>query len=186
MRSPGAPGTPGTIHRNGFVAYLCAGATDVEVRIVGGISVTLLPLLREGRIDFALGEIPPDLKDKQIRTFPLWRNERVIVGRRGHPLCNAKSLNELAGADWIIRSGSEEIPRGSPGQMVADLFVANGLAPPRSVVRCGDSGLFLSLLAQSDMLSTMDLLQLNSPIIRDHLQPINLKAGKEKFAAIPA
>ena len=156
--------------------------SNADVRMVGGTSVTLIPQLRESELDFALGGIPPGVKDKQIRTIPLWINQRVIVGRRGHPLRNAKSLKELAGADWIIRSGSEETPLGSPVQLIANLFEANGLASPKSVVRCGDSALHLAILAQSDLLSTMDLPQLNSATVRNHLRPINLGAIKPPFS----
>ena len=54
-----------------------------------------------------------------------------MAARQGHPLRNARSLAELAGADWLGTSTFE-----LPGGPVERLFAAAGLPAPRLAVQC--------------------------------------------------
>lgn len=122
-----------------------------EVRIVSGFALNLLSQLREGLIEFAVTLLPPSRrKDKGIKAVPLFRNWRVIVGRRGHPLRNAGTLDELVDADWLVQSPPEILAEPTPWWF-ADLFEKNGLTLPQSIVRC-DGHVFTSLLLTTDMI----------------------------------
>ncbi|MEB6337272.1 LysR family transcriptional regulator [Serratia sp. JUb9] len=63
---------------------------------------TLLPALREGRLDFAVGSISPELPLEDLVREPLFNASFCIVARRGHPLANARSLDALRQAKWLL------------------------------------------------------------------------------------
>ena len=73
-----------------------------------------------------------------------------MAARKGHPLRNARSLAELAGADWLSTSTFE-----LPGGPVERLFAAAGLPAPRLAVQCESQNTMVALLGRSDMLGIL-------------------------------
>ena len=138
----------------GAIAAFRGQYPKAEVRIVSGFSPLLLTQLREGLIEFAVTVLPPNgRKEKGIKVIPLFRNWRVIVGRRGHPLRSAASLEQLVDADWLVQTLPDMMAEPRPWWFT-DLFEKNHLAPPRSVVRC-DGNLFNRLLLTTDMIGVL-------------------------------
>ena len=127
------------------LAEFHAAWPETGVRTVEGTQETLLPLLREGALDFAvcLRLDPESTGGFNVR--PLARVRLTVVGRKGHPLRKARSLRELAGAHWVMSR-----PRG-PG-VLEQAFAAEGLALPDSAVECESHGLKLAILASTDAL----------------------------------
>lgn len=149
-----------------------------EVRIQGGTMPNMLPQLRAGQLEFALGHVPPSLLDKHTKTQLLFRHDPtkgLIVARRGHPLRKAKSLVELADAQWLSVSAPYGEPADSPLQAFIGMFERNGVAPPRSRVRCHDSGAYLTLLAETDMITTMPALRLRQRPWCDVLEAFDIR-----------
>ncbi len=125
--------------------------SKAEVRIVNTFGLTLLSQLREGLIEFAVTLLPPGRsKDKGIKAIPLIRSWRIIVGRSGHPLRNAETLDKLVDADWLLQSPPEIMAEPTPWWFT-DLFQKNGLTPPHSIVRC-DGQAHTALLLNTDMI----------------------------------
>jgi LysR family tdc operon transcriptional activator len=63
---------------------------------------TLLPALREGRLDFAVGTVSPELPLEGLVREPLFDASFCIIARREHPLAQATSLDELREAKWLL------------------------------------------------------------------------------------
>lgn len=63
---------------------------------------TLLPALREGRLDFAVGTVSPELPLEDLVHEPLFNASFCIIARQGHPLAQATSLDELREAKWLL------------------------------------------------------------------------------------
>ncbi|MFC0227809.1 LysR substrate-binding domain-containing protein [Serratia aquatilis] len=63
---------------------------------------TLLPALREGRLDFAVGTVSPELPLEDLVREPLFNAPFCIIARQGHPLAQAKSLDELREAKLVL------------------------------------------------------------------------------------
>ncbi len=139
------------------------------VRIVNGLNPTLLPMLREGRIEFAVCA-RGTLKDKRIKSQPLFRNESAIVGRPGHPLSKAKTLEELVDADWLVGSAPGD-SADLPWTRTFKLFEENGLPPPRSIVYCQGTT-SQALLIQTNMLGITQ----RSNLYGNLIQPLQIKA----------
>jgi len=122
-----------------------------EVRIASGFGPPLLAQLREGLIEFAVTLLPPShLQDKGIKVAPLFKNWRVVVGRRGHPMRNVAALDKLVDSDWMVQSPPEMLSEPTPWWFF-DLFEKNGVMPPKSIVRC-EGHVFTRLLLTTDMI----------------------------------
>ncbi len=150
---------------------------NADVRIVDGLAHLLLPQLREGSLDFVIGSRPQGGLDAQFKAQPLFNNQIVVGARRGHPLRNARSLRELVESQWVIFT-----PSGWAGAMIPDIFVKNGLNPPRSVVRSDSYVALLTLLAGTDMVAPLSRMLFEQRLARDFLEPFDLKERMPEFS----
>lgn len=139
------------------------------VRVVEGTQETLLPLLREGALDFAvcLRLEPESTGGFNVR--PLAKLRLTVVGRKGHPLRHARSLPELRDAHWIMSR-----PRGSSG-VLEHAFAAEGLALPASATECDSHAIKVATLAASDSLALLAKPMLAEPSVRTLLEEIVLE-----------
>jgi LysR family transcriptional regulator of abg operon len=117
---------------------------NADVHMVEGFGHTLVPKVRDETLEFAIAPRLPEFKaDRAIRFRPLFAPERVVVGRRGHPLAGAKSLAELKDSAWLTFE---------PQALLARDFARHGLMTPRPLVLCESFSGFLRLLETTDML----------------------------------
>src|SRR5262245_29533438 len=96
-----------------------------RLRIVEGLARHLLPSVRDETLDFAMGLRTVADLEPALRFRPLYRSELVIAARKGHTLRNARTLVELAPADWVSTSTLD-----LPGGPIERLFASAGLPPP--------------------------------------------------------
>ena len=139
---------------------------DTIVRIHEGTQETLLPLLRQGELDFA---VCLRLEAESTRGFTaraLARLRLTVVGRKGHPLRHARTLRELGDAHWILSR-----PRGSGG-VLEHAFKAAGLALPASATECDSQAIKVALLAGSDALGLLAKPMLSERSVAALLQEI--------------
>lgn len=136
-------------------------------RVVEGLPPAVLPLLRDGSLDFIVGGRLYGKLDPALKARPLFREEFAVAARMGHPLRHARSLVELAGADWLTLW-----PADLPGDPVSRAFSSAGLPPPRQVVQCESYNVVVSVLAKTDMLGMLSHRMLAAPLARESLQEI--------------
>jgi len=146
-----------------------------RIRIIEGLPATLLPLVREETLDFAVGARADDL-DASLAFRPLYRSARVIVARKGHPLRHACALAELASAEWVAMPPLESI-----SGTLEQLFKAAGLAAPPTAVRCDSYNTAVALIAKSDMLALMSVRQLAAPYALQNLEQIAVRESIPAF-----
>jgi LysR family transcriptional regulator of abg operon len=111
------------------------------------------------------------LEPESTRGFaarPLARLRLTVVGRKGHPLRHARTLEALRDARWILSR-----PRGSGGVLEHALQAA-GLALPASATECDSQAIKLALLANSDALALLGRPMLAEPAVAAVLQEIPL------------
>lgn len=139
------------------------------VRVVEGTQETLLPMLREGALDFAvcLRLEPESTGGFTVR--PLAKFRLTPVGRKGHPLRHARTLEELRDAHWIMTR-----PRGSGG-LLEHAFAAAGLELPLAATECDSHAIKVATLAASDALGLVARPMLEEPAVRALLQEIPLE-----------
>ncbi|MBI4206144.1 MAG: LysR family transcriptional regulator [Betaproteobacteria bacterium] len=139
----------------------------VRARVIEGFAPDLLPLVRDGSLDFAVGPRVEGKLDPGLAFRPLFREGFAVVARKGHPLRHTRSLAELVDADWLSFGGS-----GLPNGPLERVFSSAGLPVPRQVVQCDSYNIVVSVLAATDMLGVIARRMLASPLARECLDEI--------------
>ena len=127
-------------------------------------------------MDFYVGPAPARVPG-ELRVEKLFDNTRVILGRKGHPLAQAKSLRELANAHWITTSITHKAE-----EELGPLFEKHGLPAPKLAMRAQSALTFLTALPSSDLLMMLPVQWLRYPLLRDTFQEIKVR---EKLPAPP-
>ena len=106
----------------------------------------LLEGLREGQLDLLLTSLSPSRNTDGFHWVELYSQPTVLAVRKGHPLRQAKSLEELRELDWLLQDALE---LSSAGQLFRD----NGIAPPDNVIECASVVLYAEMATTSDAVS---------------------------------
>lgn len=151
---------------------------DARLRIVGGYTHALLPLVRDETLDFAIGTRPDAKLEPAIAFRPLFRHDFVVVARKGHPLRGARSLAQMVDADWISFHtwGADEGP-------LHRAFASAGLPAPKKLIRCESYSTTIGLLARSDMLGIESRRMLERSFAENYLQAIEVKEPMPSYTA---
>jgi DNA-binding transcriptional LysR family regulator len=138
----------------------------VEVSLFGGRPATTLAALREARVDFVVGPVPPDHESTDVLVERLCSSELGIVARADHPEATTRDVARLATYPWVyaVHHPEGELP-------VQRLFRAHGLSAPNVCVHADASSALIALLLQSDMLSLTSIEAL-APLHRGGCGPV--------------
>lgn len=96
---------------------------DVEVQVSEEMYPIALNRLREGRVDMAIGPLQTGSHYSEFDIDPLFTTDLIAVVRQGSTYSQARSLQELSSAHWIVLTNKSYL----------EWFEANGLAPPKRV-----------------------------------------------------
>ena len=142
---------------------------DVHLDVFEGVFPTHERALREGTLDCYIGPAPDAKSAAGLVLEKLFDNQRVIIGRRGHPLARARSLRQLAGAEWITTSITQKAE-----EELGPLFAQHGLPPPKLVMQSHSALTFIVAITSSDLLMMLPVQWLSSPLTREILQPLRV------------
>ncbi len=142
-------------------------------KVVMDIIDAVLPVrveneLKDGTVDCYIGPVV-DRLPIDLSVEKLFDNARVIIGRRGHPLSEARSLRDLVDADWVTTS----ITHRAEAEL-EPLFERNGLPAPRLVVKAHSALTFFITVAHSDLLMMLPVQWTQSSFPRGALQQIHI------------
>jgi DNA-binding transcriptional LysR family regulator len=124
---------------------------EVLVSLFGGRSSSTIASLREARIDFAVGPLPPDQTFTDLNTERLFSSDFGFVVRAGHPAADARDIASLVPYGWLFSV------QQSAGPLITSLLRERGLPAPTLVARCDSSSALISMLLQSDHVTLTSL-----------------------------
>lgn len=110
---------------------------------------TLLPALREGHLDFAIGTVTPDMPVQNMTVHPLFDAEFAYISSQDHPLATCETLNALQHARWVL-------PRTDMGyyQALSELLENNVVNTDR-VVRTDSVITIFNLVAHAGFITVL-------------------------------
>jgi len=149
----------------------------VRLRIIEGFLPTLEADLLLGDVDLYFGPVSAEYKLADLQVTILFNNERVVVGRHGHPMSDARTLADLTSAAWLATSVTHDA-----NDEFSTAFVQRGLPAPVPAARCQSALSILTLMLNSDLLAMMPIQWVKSPMLKGWLQQINLN---DTFPAPP-
>lgn len=150
---------------------------DVQLHIIEGLYPTVEAGLRDGSTDLYIGPQPERAAPPELRVEKLFDNTRTIMARKGHPLAHAKSLRELASAEWATTSITHRAE-----EELGELFSSRRLPPPKLTLQSQSALTLIVCLANSDLLAMLPIEWTRFPIIDGALVQISVK---EKLPAPP-
>lgn len=140
------------------------------IRVLEGFPPALLPLVRDGTLDLAIGPKLDIQLEPGLSFRPLFREDFVVVARHDHPLRHARSLTQLVDAEWATLWKS-----GLPNSPLDRIFADAGLPMPRQVVQCESYNLVVSVVARTDLLTLLSRRGLALPLASESLRVIPLR-----------
>lgn len=141
---------------------------QVKLRVTEGQLVSMLPKLRQGKLDFTVNTYSGSSFDNELLYEKLMEKEYHVVVRRDHPLQATHTLEDLLGCEWVMPT-----PRGSYYKQLFDLFATLPSAPQVSVV-CENLLSTISLVAKTDFIGIMSSDITQDPIFSRHLRVVDL------------
>lgn len=151
---------------------------NIEVRLSSGLFPGAIKPLREGRIDLLIGPEPPIGMTRELTIEHLIDTPIQVVTSDSSPLLKARSLGELAEAQWIMIGA----PTG-PGDIFRQPFVDHGLTPPMALTTSESYFGALSLVESLGAVCTFPALLMDgvrrswniAPIpIREEIAPLRI------------
>jgi LysR family transcriptional regulator of abg operon len=123
----------------------------VGVHLSSGYSKMLIEKIRDGRLDFVLCPLAPQVSDVDLTIERLYRSQAGVIARKGHPRAQARSIQELADCEWVSLRPAGIV--GGAENRLDSLFKAHGLGSPRVVVTAESLLETLHIVSESDYLT---------------------------------
>jgi len=125
----------------------------VSVNVSSGTSKTLTEKIRDGRLDFAVCALSPQVVDADLSIERLYSSVASIVARKDHPKAAANSIHTLKDCEWIgIRP--EGIVGTASDRLIA-MFNAEGLGLPKIALTAESTLETLYLVSETDYLTLL-------------------------------
>ena len=127
---------------------LVSGKSKLVINYVIGTREKLLPLLRQGDLDFAITSIANDEFADELVQEELYAERGAIIVRKGHPLSRQVrvSLAQLGKYPWAVLSDSPHLERN-----LRNIAFEKNFLFSRGFIRCQSSRLIKSTLLDSDL-----------------------------------
>jgi len=127
---------------------LVSGKSKLVINYVIGTREKLLPLLRQGDLDFAITSIANDEFADELMQEELYAERGAIIVRKGHPLTRQTrvSLAQLGKYPWAVLSDSPHMERN-----LRNIAFEKNFSFSRGFIRCQSSRLIKSTLLDSDL-----------------------------------
>jgi DNA-binding transcriptional LysR family regulator len=123
----------------------------VALHVVEGMEGMVVPGVRQGSLDFGIMIVSGNSLGEDMTVEPWVTVPNAVVLRQGHPLAGARSLAELADAEWLATSfGNYGL-----GKRIEKLFGDAGLPPPARVLRCESALAALAIVRQSEVMTLL-------------------------------
>lgn len=121
-----------------------------QVTVLYGLNEALMPMVKQGEVDFALSSIPRTARDPALAHEPLHTDTAAVVARTGHPLAGKRSVKpaDLTPYAWVL-ARRRELER----RALDELFLNAGEKPVEAAIETTSAILMKTLVMQSDRLT---------------------------------
>lgn len=123
---------------------------DGLLQMVGGSPTEMLAALQGQELDLVIVPLPRRYPAAGIKRMTLHTSTPTVHARFGHPLADARSLHDIAGAGWGVAGRA-----GTAGNVIEEAHRVHRLPPPRILVQCGDYPTLLNLVARTELLCVL-------------------------------
>jgi DNA-binding transcriptional LysR family regulator len=148
---------------------------DIRLELIEGLMAVAQPLLREGSMDFAVGQLQPGASAQEFACEPLLAYESTVMVREGHRKARARSIHELLDEDWVLNFA----PDGQR-DLIDYLFTRHGAQiDERRIVRAQSVATLQTMVEQADMCTWSPTILSHVPPFGGRLRPLALREAFE-------
>jgi DNA-binding transcriptional LysR family regulator len=120
---------------------------EIRLELFESLMAVAQPLLRDGSMDFAIGQLPPGQSSQEFACETLLDYQTSVLVRQGHAQQNARSIHELLEQNWTLNYA----PDGHDGLM-QELFWKHGAQiDEKRIVRAHSLAILQMMVEQADM-----------------------------------
>lgn len=141
---------------------------QVRLEIIDAVLPRVERELVDGTLDLYIGPVFDEVAG-ELAVEKLFDNERAVVCRKGHPLAGARSLRDLAQAEWL----TAQLTHNAQDELTP-IFQALGLPAPKVALQGHSALTFFFALAHSDLLMMLPAQWVEEPVFREWLQRIDV------------
>lgn len=123
---------------------------NVRLQIIDANYPSLEGRLKEGSVDFYVGPTPGMKTPPELHLEKLYDNTLIILGRKNHPLSKARSISDLADAEWTTTETAFPL-----GREIENLFTQHKLPKPRLALRSQSIFTLMVLVSNTDLIALM-------------------------------
>lgn len=140
----------------------------IQLTVVEGLVDTLIPALRRGELDLAVGSWPR-VSDGDLSTEALIQDQLCVVCGTHHPLVGKQrvELGDLLEYPWALPPESQRWR-----QLLGETFLAQGLSPPVPGMVSNSAVFIRTIVAEGDYLSYLPLQSLPGDTRRTGLKAL--------------
>lgn len=80
---------------------------DIQLELFESLMAVAQPLLRDGSMDFAIGQLHPAQATPELACETLLDYQTSVLVREGHPRQNAQSIHELLDQNWTLNYATD-------------------------------------------------------------------------------
>ncbi|SDO14229.1 LysR substrate-binding domain-containing protein [Pseudomonas jinjuensis] len=120
---------------------------EVRLELFESLMAVAQPLLRDGSMDFAVGQLQPSLASQEFSSEALLAYQTAVLLRQGHPRQDCRSIHDLLDQDWALNYA----PDGHDALM-EELFWRHGARiDERRIVRAHSLAISQYMVERADM-----------------------------------
>lgn len=120
---------------------------EVRLEVYESLLAVAQPLLRDGSMDFAIGQLQPALASREFASEALLNYETAVLLREGHPLQDCTSLHDLLEQDWTLNYAP-----GGHDALMQEVFWRHGARIDENrIVRAQSLAILQLLVERADM-----------------------------------
>lgn len=143
---------------------------NVTLTMREGLFARVHQEVEDGTVDFYVGPLSESALSPSLTAELLFENRRVVLCRKGHPLRDATSLKQLATAQWVSTTVTENIDAE-----LGPAFRAHGLALPSIKLHALSSLTMTLAVAHSDLLVVVPQQWLQFPTTHAYMEQIRVR-----------
>ncbi len=120
---------------------------DIQLELFESLMAVAQPLLRDGSMDFAIGQLHPTQATTEFACETLLDYQTSVLVRQGHPRQGARSLHELLDLDWTLNYA----PDGHDALMQELFWKHNAQIDEKRIVRAHSLAILQMMVERADM-----------------------------------
>lgn len=154
------------------VDQMTVDVPGVEITVIEGLYEELIERLREGALDLVFSNLPEVAMPRDVVIEPLCEVEAIVVVGQQHRFARRRAvpLADLAGFKWVT------VNQAHSTEFVEHLFVAQGLAVPRFIVRTNSLNLMKALILRGRFVGVMSAQFLAPELSKRLIVPLKVDA----------